>query len=157
MNYWLFKSEPDAYSIDDLAREKSGAGRWDGIRNYQARNILRDQIKVGDKVFFYHSSCKIPGIAGIAKVVKAAYPDPSQFNEKSSYFDNKSTVDNPRWYCVDISLVEKFTETIPLKRLKTIENLAEMTLLKQGRLSIQPVTPAAWKTIVKLAASPQQP
>ena len=151
MNYWLFKSEPDEYSIDDLANEPSGKGIWNGIRNYQVRNLLRDQVAVDDQLFFYHSSCKVPGIAGIATVVKAAYPDPSQFDEKSHYFDKKSIADNPRWFCVDIALKKKFTNTIPLKLLKIQDELSEMVLLKQGRLSIQPVRAREWDIILSLA------
>ena len=151
MNHWLFKSEPDEYSIDTLANEPKGTGRWDGIRNYQARNLLRDQVKKNDLVIFYHSSCKIPGGAGIAKVVKAAYPDPAQFNPESRYYDPKSTQDNPRWFCVDIKFVEKFSDVVTLKAIKANPALSEMVLVKQGRLSIQPVTEGEWKTILSMA------
>lgn len=150
MAYWLFKSEPDEYSIDDLAAEPSGMGRWDGIRNYQARNNLRDKVKKGDHVFFYHSSCKIPGIAGIAKVVNAAYIDPAQFDPENHYYDPKSTPNNPRWYCVDVTFVDKFTQVIDLRSLKTYPQLTDMVLVKQGRLSIQPVTDSEWKFILSL-------
>ncbi len=148
--YWLFKSEPDVYSIDQLAAEKQQITRWDGIRNYQARNFLRDQVKVGDKVFFYHSRCKVPGIIGITEVVKAAYPDPAQFDPKHNYYDSKATLDKPRWYAVDVKLVEKFPDVIPLQLLKQQPPLENMVLLKQGRLSIQPVAPEEWKFILKL-------
>ena len=151
MKYWLFKSEPDEFSIADLAAKPAGRGRWDGIRNYQARNILRDNISKGDLVFFYHSSCKVPGVAGIAKVVRAAYADPAQFDQRSDYFDGKGTVDNPRWYCVDISFVEQFDEVVSLKTLRAEAGLSEMVLLRQGRLSVQPVTPAQWQLILLLA------
>jgi predicted RNA-binding protein with PUA-like domain len=151
MNYWLFKSEPDEYSIDNLANEPSGIGRWDGIRNYQARNNLRDQVSEGDLFFFYHSSCKVPGIAGIGKVVKAAYPDPAQFDASSHYYDAKSSAENPRWYCVDVAFVEKFSDVVTLKTLKTINGLSDMVLLRQGRLSVQPVLEAEWELVVSLA------
>ena len=153
MNYWLFKSEPDEYSIDDLASEPTGIGRWDGIRNYQARNLLRDQVKENDLVLFYYSSCKVPGVAGIAKVVKAAYPDPSQFDPGSAYYDPKATADKPRWLCVDVSFVEKFSDVVTLKMLKTQPALADMVLLKQGRLSIQPVSVKEYRAICALEKS----
>jgi predicted RNA-binding protein with PUA-like domain len=153
MNYWLFKSEPDEYSINDLANEPSGVGRWDGIRNYQARNNLRDQVSEGDLFFFYHSSCKVPGIAGIGKVVKAAYPDPAQFDANSHYYDAKSSAENPRWFCVDVAFVERFSDVVTLKTLKTIEGLSDMVLLRQGRLSVQPILEAEWGLITRLAKS----
>jgi len=118
MNYWLFKSEPDEYSIDDLANEAKGYGRWDGIRNYQARNLLRDKVSVGDCVLFYHSSCKVPGGVGIAEVVKAAYPDPAQFDPESRYFDPKSNPENPRWFCVDLKFVKSIDEELTLQAIK---------------------------------------
>ncbi|GAB2197389.1 EVE domain-containing protein [Sessilibacter sp. MAH4] len=151
MNYWLFKSEPDEYSIDTLANEKNGFGRWDGIRNYQARNLIRDKIAEDDMVFFYHSSCKVPGVAGIAKVVKPAYPDPAQFNPDSKYYDPKSSQDNVRWFCVDLAFVEKFKSVVSLQTLKSIPSLDHMVLLKQGRLSVQPVTKEEWQTIISAA------
>ena len=151
MNYWLFKSEPDEYSIDDLKAEPSGSGRWDGIRNYQARNLLRDEVKKGDKLFFYHSSCKVPGVAGIAKVVSKAYPDPAQFDANSAYFDPKASEENPRWYCVDVTFVKKFPDMVSIKSLKANSELAQMVLLKQGRLSIQPVSEQEWKVIEAMA------
>lgn len=155
MNYWLFKSEPDAYSIEDLYREPRKTGRWDGIRNYQARNLLRDEVKKGDQLFFYHSNAKPSGIVGIAEVVKNAYPDPAQFNPGSKYFDPKATPDNPRWYSVDIKFQRQFDRIISLAELKSLglgknSPLASMVLLKQGRLSIQPVSGAEWKSILKL-------
>lgn len=151
MNYWLFKSEPDAYSMEDLAAEKNAVGRWDGIRNYQARNILRDQVANNDRVLFYYSSCKVPGVAGIARVVKPAYPDPSQFDPDSPYFDPKATADAPRWFCVDIRFEKQFDQLVTLAQLRAEPALAEMVLLKQGRLSVQPVTAQEWKVIKKLA------
>lgn len=151
-NYWLFKSEPDEYGIDDLRQEKAGVGRWNGIRNYQARNFLRDEVAVGDGVLIYHSQCKVPGVAGTARVVKAAYPDPAQFDPASDYFDPKATKESPRWFCVDIRFESAFDEVVPLKVIKQQEPLGEMVLLKQGRLSIQPVTAKEWKYILKMAS-----
>lgn len=151
MAYWLFKSEPDEYSIMDLKKAPKKIGRWDGIRNYQARNLLRDQVAVGDEVLFYHSSCKVPGVAGTAKVVKAAYSDPAQFDPESRYYDVKATVENPRWFCVDIKWCSTFTEVVSLKTIKAHPALLEMVLVKQGRLSIQPVTADEWQVIQSLA------
>jgi predicted RNA-binding protein with PUA-like domain len=150
MAYWLFKSEPDEYSIDDLRNEPAGVGVWDGIRNYQARNFLRDQVAVGDEVLFYHSSCKQVGIAGTAEVVRAAYPDPAQFNPESRYFDPRATSETPRWYCVDIRYVGQFDAVIPLAELRKMPALADMVLLNQGRLSIQPVRQEEWTVIQQL-------
>ncbi|SFC39399.1 Predicted RNA-binding protein, contains PUA-like domain [Microbulbifer thermotolerans] len=152
MNYWLFKSEPDEYSIRDLAAEPGQTGRWDGIRNYQARNFLRDHVQKGDCVLFYHSACKVPAVVGTAKVVRAAYPDPAQFDSGSKYFDPKASGDKPRWYCVDIRWQSEFARPVPLTEIKQNPDLAEMVLVKQGRLSIQPVRPEEWKTIVALGS-----
>ncbi len=146
MNYWLFKTEPDAFSIDDLKKVKQEM--WDGVRNYQARNFLRDDIKVGDKVFIYHSSCKNVGITGIAKVVKDSYPDPTQFDPESKYHDPKSQPDNPRWFVVDVAFEQKFDQVITLAQLKHNPQLSEMKLLQKGnRLSIMPVTEQEWQSI----------
>ncbi|MFD1215835.1 MULTISPECIES: EVE domain-containing protein [Microbulbifer] len=150
MNHWLFKSEPDEYSIDDLKAEPRRTGRWDGIRNYQARNFLRDKVAVGDGVLFYHSACKIPAVVGAAKVVRAAYPDPAQFDPESKYFDPKATRDKPRWFCVDIQWQSQFAHPVPLKVIKQDPALEEMVLVRQGRLSIQPVTEQEWRRIEKL-------
>lgn len=149
-NYWLFKAEPHIYGIDHLAAAPQKIGRWDGIRNYQARNFLRDQVAVGDKVFIYHSSCKQVGIAGTAKVIKAAYPDPTQFNPDSDYYDPKSTLENPRWVSVDIQLTKPFSRLISLTEIKAQPALENMVLIKQSRLSIQPVTEHEWEIINKL-------
>lgn len=152
MKYWLFKSEPDAFSIDDLAALKGKRDHWDGIRNYQARNLMRDSMKKGDLGFFYHSSCKIPGIVGTVEVVKEAYPDHTAFDPNEKYYDGKSDPDNPRWYMVDVKLKQKFSEIIPLNDLRNIAALKDMVLLKKGsRLSIQPVTAKEWKAILKAA------
>ncbi len=148
MRYWLIKSEPDAYSIDHLARDNTTA--WTGVRNYQARNFMRDQMKPGDPAFFYHSNCEVPGIVGIAEVSKAAYPDATQFNRKSKYFDEKATPDNPRWLHVDFRFVQK-TNPVSLNELRQHKALARMQILARGnRLSITPVDPDAWKYILGL-------
>lgn len=139
--YWLFKTEPQAFSIDDLVSKPNQTEHWDGIRNYQARNFLRDQVKLGDQVFIYHSSCKQVGIVGLAEVVKEAYPDHTQFDPDSNYHDPKSDPANPRWYMVDVKLVEKFPQILPLKEIKGIAEIIEIGLVKKGhRLSIMPVT-----------------
>ena len=150
MNYWLFKSEPDAYSIDDLKNETNSIGRWDGIRNYQARNMLRDDIKVGDQVLFYHSSCKDVGVAGTAVVVSEPYPDPLQFDPESKYYDPKSQPDNPRWVCLDIQYQKTSKKFLSLKEIKKNSELENMVLVNRSRLSIQPVTDFEWQTIMKL-------
>ena len=148
MRYWLMKSEPDAYSIDHLARDKTAP--WTGVRNYQARNFMRDQMARGDKVLFYHSSCEQPGIVGIAEVCKLAYPDETQFDRNSKYYDEKSTRDNPRWLHVDVKFVKK-TRLISLGELRENKALTNMRILARGnRLSITPVDPAEWNYIVKL-------
>lgn len=142
------KSEPDAYSIDDLARDRTAP--WTGVRNYQARNFMRDQMQKGDKVFFYHSSCDEPGIVGIAEVCKLAYPDETQFDRKSDYYDPKATRDNPRWLHVDVRFVKK-TRVVSLDELRKHKALANMRVLARGnRLSITPVDPAEWEYINKL-------
>ncbi len=148
-NYWLMKSEPEAYSIDDLARDKTTY--WDGVRNYQARNFLRDSIKKGDLVFFYHSNAEPSGIAGIAEVVKEAYPDPSAFDKKDIHYDEASDPRDPSWYVVEIKFVKKFKSLIPLEELKKIPALAKMPLLQRGqRLSVQPVSEKEWTIINNL-------
>jgi predicted RNA-binding protein with PUA-like domain len=151
MNYWIFKSEPDEFGIDHLAAQKKQTARWDGIRNYQARNNLRDLVKQGDRVLFYHSSCKLIGVAGTMEVVKAAYPDPSQFDPNSKYHDAKSDPDNPRWCCVDVRLLEKFPEVIAIKTLKADPVAAEIVIFRHTRLSIAPVTAAQWDAVFRLA------
>jgi predicted RNA-binding protein with PUA-like domain len=149
MKFWLMKSEPDVFSIDMLQiKKKSG---WDGVRNYQARNYMRDDMKIGDMVLFYHSSCEIPGIAGLAKVSLNSTPDPTQFDPKSDYFDPKATKDKPRWFMVEVEFVEKFTNVITLLNLKKIKALEKMPLVQKGsRLSINPVTDKEYDTILKL-------
>lgn len=151
MHYWLFKSEPETFSIDDLSRRPKQTEHWDGVRNYQVRNLLRDEIKVGDQGFFYHSSCEVPGVVGIVEVVKNGYPDPSALNFESKYYDPKSTPDHPRWYMVDVKLVKKFPRIITLKELKQHSKLKSMLILRKGnRLSITPITKEEWKVIVEM-------
>ena len=147
MRYWLMKSEPDEFSIDDLVKAPKRSTAWFGVRNYQARNFMRDQMQVGDLGFFYHSSCPEPGIAGIVRVSRQAYPDASQFDRKSPYYDPKSTRDAPRWLNVDVTFVEK-TRLVPLAELRSREELAGMRTLQPGnRLSITPVDPKEWQFI----------
>jgi predicted RNA-binding protein with PUA-like domain len=149
MAYWLMKSEPSTYSIDDLARAKNQSGFWDGVRNYQARNFLRDEMKPGDLAFFYHSSCDVPGIVGIIKITETGCVDKTAFDPESPYFDPRSTPDNPRWYGVKFTLVEKFEDMIPLGILRINPILQHMPLLKKGnRLSITPVTQQEWLAII---------
>jgi len=154
MRYWLMKSEPSEFSIDDLVAAPKQTTAWFGVRNYQARNFMRDDMKLGDPVLFYHSSCPQPGVAGIAEVCKLAYPDETQFDPRSDYYDPKSTRDNPRWLHVDVRLVRK-TRLISLAELRSHKALADMVILKRGnRLSITPVTPAEWKFVLALANKP---
>jgi predicted RNA-binding protein with PUA-like domain len=151
MTYWLFKTEPDEFSIDDLAALNGRPEPWSGIRNYQARNTLRDEVNAGDEVLIYHSSCKKVGIAGIARVCRGGYADPDQFNPDSKYFDPKASEDSPRWFCVDVIFKKKLPRLIPLAELKQQAGLENMMLLKQGRLSVQPVTKKEWRLILDLA------
>lgn len=151
MRYWLMKSEPSTFSIDDLARAKDETTRWDGVRNFQARNLLRDEIAVGDGVLFYHSSADPPAVVGTARVVRAGYPDPTQFDPKGDHYDADSARDEPRWYAVDIRFERKLARPVPLAELRAARALADMVLLRRGsRLSVQPVTAAEWKEILKM-------
>ena len=150
MQYWLMKSEPDDVSIDDLMASPQHTTAWYGVRNYQARNFMRDQMQQGDGVLFYHSSCAEPGIAGLAEIVSGPYPDASQFDPNSHYHDPKATQEQPRWISIDVKGTQK-TRLLPLAEMRTIAALEDMLVLKKGsRLSITPVTPAQWKAIVKL-------
>jgi len=143
------KSEPDAYGIDDLERDRMEP--WDGIRNYQVRNMIRDDMRIGDQAFFYHSSCKEPGVVGIMKIASEAYPDPTQFDPKSRYFDSKSKEDDPRWLLVDVAFERKLRRTISLREIKANGKLADFVLTKRGnRLSIFPVSGKHWKTILDM-------
>jgi predicted RNA-binding protein with PUA-like domain len=154
MAYWLFKSEPETFGIDTLASRPKQTEPWDGVRNYQARNMLRDDIKAGDHAFFYHSNCNPPGITGIMTIVKSGYPDPSAWNLESDYFDSKSSPENPRWFMVDVKFETKFREMITLESLKQNPALNTMTVIKTGnRLSITPVSAAEWKAILKMSNS----
>jgi predicted RNA-binding protein with PUA-like domain len=150
MACWLMKSEPEEFSIDDLVKAKNQTVAWFGVRNYLARNFMRDQMKEGDEVLFYHSSCPEPGIAGLARVASSAYPDETQWDKKSKYFDPKSTRETPRWMLVDVKLVKK-TKLLSLADMRTQATLAEMLILQRGnRLSITPVKPAELKAVLKL-------
>ena len=149
--YWLFKSEPSVYSLDDLKNDKDSTTHWDGVRNYSARNLLRDEIQKGDSVLFYHSSCDEPGAMGVAKVVRDGYPDPTQFDKKAKYHDPKSKADNPRWFVVDVKYDKAFKSPVTLKEMRETAGLEAMALLRKGnRLSVQPVTADEWKIITKL-------
>jgi len=150
---WLMKSEPDVFSIHDLAREPDQTAHWDGVRNYKARNYLRDEIRAGDGVLFYHSNANPPGIAGTATVVRGGYPDHTAFDPRDPHFDPKSDPEQPRWFMVDIRLERIFDELIPLPELRDVAALEGMELLRRGsRLSVQPVRPEEWKTVLGLAA-----
>ena len=150
MRYWLMKSEPDEVSIDDLAAMPKQTIAWFGVRNYQARNFMRDRMKIGDGVLFYHSSCPEPGIAGVAEVASEAYVDATQFDRKSPYYDKDSKKDAPRWFNVDVKFVKK-TRTVPLDELRSRKELKDMVILRRGnRLSITPVTKAEWDCIQRL-------
>jgi predicted RNA-binding protein with PUA-like domain len=151
MNYWLMKSEPDVFGIDDLKNAPHGTEPWDGVRNYQARNMMRDDMKPGDLAFFYHSNCKEPGIAGIMKIVRAGYPDDTAFDPAARYFDPKSDPDKPRWYRVDVRYQRKLKRIITLPELKTQQELAGLPLLGRGnRLSVMPVSRTQWEHILAL-------
>jgi predicted RNA-binding protein with PUA-like domain len=149
MRHWLMKSEPDAFSIDDL--ERVGTEPWNGVRNYQARNFMRDGMRQGDGVLFYHSNCREPGVVGIAEVASEAYPDPTQFDPASDYFDPKSRPEQPRWLLVDVHFRRKLARTITLAELREEPRLDGFLLLQRGsRLSVLPVTPAQWRAILAL-------
>ena len=151
MHYWLMKSEPDVFSIDDLMHKPGRIEPWEGVRNYQARNMLRDDLKKGDLAFFYHSSCAIPAIAGIIEVVKEGYPDPTAFVPQHKYYDPKSNPDNPTWYLVDVIYKRKLKHAITLTELRDKQPLQNMKLLQKGnRLSVMPVTKKEWDYILSL-------
>jgi predicted RNA-binding protein with PUA-like domain len=150
MNYWLIKSEPETYSIDHLKRD--GRTTWEGVRNFRARNYLKE-MKEGDLLIFYHSSADPPGAAGVAKVVREAYADPTQFDAKSKYHDEKATKDNPRWFLIDVGFVEKLDRVVTLAEIKAEPSLADMVLVNNSRLSVQPVTKAEFEKVKKMAKS----
>jgi predicted RNA-binding protein with PUA-like domain len=153
MNHWLLKSEPGTFSVDDLAARPKQTTSWDGVRNYQARNMLRDSMKKGDTAFFYHSSCEIPGIAGIVRIEREGYPDKTAFDPKDAHYDPESVKSDPRWYVVDVKLVRKLKRLITLEELRehAREELADLVVLKRGnRLSVTPVTRSEWEFILSL-------
>ena len=153
MKYWLFKTEPETFSVDDLARARGATTAWDGVRNYQVRNMLRDEMKAGDLGFLYHSSCDVPGIYGIAEVASTPYPDPTQFQKKSKYFDEKATPEQPRWFLVDVKFVRKLKAPVALDTIRQhAEALGEdFALIRKGtRLSVLPVSAAQWKILLSL-------
>jgi len=151
MNYWLMKSEPDVFGIDHLKAMPKKTDHWDGVRNYQARNMMRDEMKKGDRVFFYHSNCEVPGIAGIMKVVREGYPDHTALNPEEKYYDPKSDPDKPRWYMVDVQYQRKLKRHIPLAELKSCEALQDCPLVRKGnRLSIMPISEDQWHFILEL-------
>lgn len=153
MNYWLMKSEPEVFGIEDLRLRPAQTEPWDGVRNYQARNMMRDAMQIGDRVFFYHSNCAEPGIVGLMEIAKEGYPDPTAFDPEHIHFDPKSDPAKPTWMMVDVRYVETFARTISLKELKTYPELADMVLLRRGnRLSIMPISAAEWHFILGLAA-----
>ena len=151
MNYWIMKSEPSVFGIDDLIKCKNQTEPWDGIRNYQVRNMIRDQMQPGDLALFYHSNCKVPGIVGLMEIVSEAYPDPTAFDPTHRYFDPKSNPDKPRWFLVDVKFVRKFNNTLPLSLLRDTPALDGLKLLAKGnRLSITPVTPEYWQILLDM-------
>ena len=150
--YFLLKSEPSVYSIDDLARE--GTTMWEGVRNYQARNLMRDEMAVGDLALFYHSNADPPAVAGLARVIRGAYPDPEQFDRRSRYFDRGACQEEPRWLAVDVEFVERFGRLVSLSELRAEPSLADMLVLRRGmRLSVQPVDKAHFRAVLKLAGA----
>ena len=154
MNYWLFKSEPDSFSVDDLARARDATTAWDGVRNHQVRNMMRDEMRVGDQGFFYHSSCAVPGVAGVVRIVRAGYPERSALDPQHRYFDPDSDPENPRWYSVDLRLERRIDPLVTLEDLRKHARgaLSEMLVLRRGnRLSVTPVTREEWRFILSLA------
>ena len=151
--YWLLKSEPSSYSYDDLV--KDGVSEWDGVRNFQARNLLRDEIQEGDGVLFYHSSTKPMAVVGTATVVRSGYPDHTAWDPKSDHPDPKSTREKPLWYMVDVKAEERFAHPVTLERMRRAPGLEQMMLLRQGRLSVQPVTEAEWAVVIEMGARPE--
>lgn len=155
MNYWLMKSEPDAFGIEDLKSRPDQTEPWDGVRNYQARNFMRDAMQVGDPVFFYHSNCKVPGIVGIAEVASEPYPDPTQFDPDSKYYDPKSDPDDPRWILIDVKFRRDLDRVLSLAEIKEhAEALGDFALVRKGnRLSIMPLTKQQWNYLLELEKS----
>ncbi|MDX1443431.1 MAG: EVE domain-containing protein [Gammaproteobacteria bacterium] len=152
MNYWLMKSEPDEFSIDDLKTFGKKGAHWDGVRNYQARNFMRDEMKVGDLAFFYHSNTKVPGIVGVMEIVREGYVDHTAFDPDDKHFDPKSDPEKPRWFMVDVAFRERFNDTVSLAELRENKALEDMLILRKGnRLSITPVTKKEWNEVMKMA------
>jgi len=152
MPYWLLKTEPDCFSIQDLAKSPKQTTYWDGVRNYQARNFIRDGMKLGDRVLFYHSSCEPPGVAGVAVIVREAYPDFTAWDKKNEHYDSKASDANPIWQMVDVKLDEAFTDLVPISALRDVPALESMELLRKGsRLSVQRVTAAEFEAVLKIA------
>lgn len=155
MNFWILKSEPDVYSIDDLKRDSKTL--WSGVRNYQARNFMRDSMKIGDQVLFYHSNAEVPGIAGLGTVASEAQADQTAFDSKSPYFDSTSNRENPRWLCVEVAFVEKFANILSLEKIKTLDQLKDLIILRKGnRLSITPVTEKEFRFILMKCSTAKQ-
>jgi len=155
MNYWLMKSEPSVFSIDDLKTMPDQTEHWDGVRNYQARNMMRDQMKVGDRAFFYHSSCPVPGIVGLMEIVREGYPDHTAVDLDSKHFDEKSNPDKPRWFMVDVKYIRHTKRVIPLAELKAHAALENMPLVRRGnRLSLMPVSETEWHAILSIENQP---
>ena len=150
--YWLFKSEPSAYSFDDLVAD--GVAEWDGIRNYQARNLLRDEVQEGDGVLFYHSNAKPMAVVGTATVVRSGYPDHTAWDPESEHPDPKSTPEKPLWFMVDIKAEQRFAHPVTMEQLRRAPGLEQMTLLRQGRLSVQPVTAEEWESVLDMGSKP---
>ncbi len=151
MSYWLLKTEPTSFGIDDLARAPRKTTSWDGVRNFQARNMIRDQMKRGDRAFLYHSSCEVPGIVGVARITKEAYPDPTAFERGHAHFDPASKRSDPRWFMVDVTLERRLSRVITLEELRAHSALRGLILLRPGnRLSVMPVEAAHWKLILSL-------
>lgn len=154
-HYWLMKTEPDVFSIDDFLTRQNQTEGWNGVRNFEARNLMRDRMKVGDRVIIYHSNATPPGAAGVAEVASAAYPDPDQFNPSSDYFDEKSTPENPRWMQVDVKFVRKFKRLVPLEEIRREPRFDELVMLKRNRLSVTPLTAAEFRVFEELANKPK--
>lgn len=150
MNFWLMKTEPDVFSIDDFLTRPQQTEGWNGVRNYEARNLMRDRMQVGDRVIIYHSNATPPGAAGVARVASRAYPDPDQFDPGSDYFDAKSTRENPRWYQVDVQFVAKFPHLVTLDEIRAEPRFDELAMLRRNRLSVTPLTAAEFRVFAEL-------
>lgn len=150
--FWLIKSEPNAFGLDDLKKKPKSTDMWDGVRNYQARNFIKS-MQPGDMTFFYHSNCETPGIVGIAEIVSSAYPDPTAFDPDSKYFDPKGSPESPRWFVVDVKYKQKFSDILSLKEIKSNPKIKTLPLIQKGcRLSVMPVTPQEWQYLIKMTA-----